>query len=67
MNDRYWEKLCAEQVMSEYDSLTPELRAAVQEYGEIPWDTNMDVDAYISSQESQRQARQMFMFELAGV
>lgn len=57
----------AEAIMREYDRLPPELRAAVQEYGNIPWDWYMDVNVYIEQEEEHRRLMQEFMFAEAGV
>lgn len=62
-----FQKMMAEATMAEYDSLAPELRAAVQEYGEIPWDIFMNVDKYIALQEGIRRRRQNAMLEMIGV
>ena len=48
----------AELEMREYDRLPPEMRAAVQEYGDLPWDAYQPVDEYVAQQEQYRQARQ---------
>lgn len=61
------QKRQAEWIMREYDRLPAELRAAVQEYGELPWTLALDVNEYIASQEYMRQLNQKFMFEQAGV
>lgn len=51
-------KQWAEMEMREYDRLPPEMRAAVQEYGELPWDAYQPVEEYVALQEQYRQARQ---------
>lgn len=53
--------------MDEYDRLPAELRRAVQEYGNIPWDAYMPVNEYIAQEERRRELNQQWLLkELAG-
>jgi len=53
-------KSWAELEMREYDRLPPEMRAAVQEYGDLPWDPYQPVADYIAEQERYRRAEHIF-------
>lgn len=53
------QKTWAELEMREYDRLPPEMRAAVQEYGDLPWDPYQPVEDYIAEQERYRRAGQL--------
>lgn len=55
-------KSWAELEMRDYDRLPPEMRAAVQEYGTLPWDAYQPVEDYIAEQERQRRAEQIFLY-----
>lgn len=52
-------KTWAELEMREYDRLPPEMRAAVQEYGALPWDAYQPVEDYVAEQERYRRAEQL--------
>lgn len=55
-------KRWAELEMAEYDRLPPEMRAAVQEYGSLPWDPYQPIDDYIVEQERNLRAQQLFLY-----
>lgn len=51
--------------MAEYDRLTPEMRAVVQEYGHLPWDPAMPVEEFRASEQFMRELDQEWLFQQA--
>ena len=51
--------------MAAYDQLTPELKAVVQEYGNMPWDKDIDPEEFRAQEEQMRRLEQEWLF--AGV
>lgn len=51
--------------MSAYDQLTPEIKAVVQEYGNMPWDKDIDPEEFRAHEEKMRRLEQEWLF--AGV
>lgn len=57
----------AKLTMAEYDRLTPELRAVVQEYGNLPWDPRMSAEEFRASEQYMRELDQQWLLKkLAG-
>ena len=53
--------------MAEYDRLPAELRAVVQEYGNLPWDPRMSAEEFRVSEQYMRELDQQWLLkELAG-
>ena len=49
--------------MAAYDRLTPEMRAVVQEYGDLPWDPTMPAEEFRRHQEQMRKLEQEWLLE----
>ena len=54
------EKVWIEKEMAEYDRLLLEMRAAVQEFGALPWHPCQPVEEYVHEQKRNLQAEQEF-------
>lgn len=48
--------------MAEYDRLTPEMRAVVQEYGSLPWDPAMPAEEFRKGEQYMRELDQAYLF-----
>lgn len=53
--------------LAAYEQLTPEMRAVVQEYGNMPWDPNMPAEEFRAQEERMAQLEQEYLYNLAGV
>ena len=56
------QKIWIEQEMREYDRLPPEMRAAVQEYGALPWDPYQPVSEYVAQERRSQRADHLFCY-----
>lgn len=56
------QKTWAELEMREYDRLPPEMRAAVQEYGDLPWDAYQPVAEYVAERQRRQRAEHIFLY-----
>lgn len=54
------QKIWIEKEMEEYDRLLPEMRAAVQEFGTLPYHPCQPVEEYVRDQKKYQRAEQEF-------
>ena len=56
------QKTWAELEMREYDRLPPEMRAAVQEYGDLPWDAYQPLAEYVAERQRCQRSEHIFLY-----